>query len=83
MDWVMGARPMLAVITLLGCVMFFSSAILGSGEAPPFPTMDWRQWKPIWKTKAWYRPPGHMLAIWGWILFTIGGLGLAVLSLFR
>ncbi|HEX9751776.1 MAG TPA: hypothetical protein VGB22_10905 [candidate division Zixibacteria bacterium] len=61
------------VLTILGGVVFFSSALMKK-PGVPFASLNPKHWKPMWhpKVKESFRPPGYVMMWLGFGVFAIG-----------
>jgi hypothetical protein len=80
-SWISALRGALGLAGMTGMAMFVGSTFFRTPEAPPIAGFSMRQWLPIWRQRSWFRPPGFLLAIVGYELFTLCGIALAIISL--
>jgi hypothetical protein len=82
-EWLATLRPLLALLVIIGGLMFFSS-IFFRVPGTPIALLNPRHWLvPIWKQRSYFRPPGFALNVTGLALFTIGALSLSIIGWFR
>lgn len=82
--WVNTLRPVLALIGLVGGVLFFSSIFFRAPGAPPVASLNPKHWRgSLSESKHWFRPPGFTLYVTGFVLFSVGAIALTIVGWFR
>ncbi len=60
-----------AVAMLVGLLMFVGSLFFRTAEAPRGFIWNPKKWTPMWKQRAWFRPPGFVLMMAGYAIFAV------------